>query len=336
MTLCTAWIRKVNKKEELFFATDSCLSSGERWKNGVKLFELPRKDCLICFAGNTQRTYPLILNLISSIKFDEYLSNPHTDICEVLDYLADLFTSICNSITDYGNQSFDNALGVESKNKSIADFSFLFGGWSWKNNSFQLWTLTYKFEVKAFLPNKIQDDRMIHVFIGDEIERATQLLETEISSSGKILGREFDMEPFKVLLKMIRDNQCDTIAGAIQLAKIDPPGQTEFYGVMWPSINGRKTFLGRDVSLDNNPSVKYIDPDTAVIVGDELPSIIESIEEDLFGVNKDFVVKCYPNGKIKDGLNKRELTCLKKIFQEVAYNEFVKELEKPQEEDIHE
>ena len=64
MTLCVAWIREVNNEKELIFATDSCLSGGERWHSGVKLFELPREDCLICFAGETKRTYPLILNLI--------------------------------------------------------------------------------------------------------------------------------------------------------------------------------------------------------------------------------------------------------------------------------
>ena len=332
MTLCVSWIRKIDKKEELIFATDSCLSQGERWKHGVKLFELPRKDCLICFAGNTQRTYPLILNLISSIKFDEHLSNPHTDISEILDYLTELFTTICNSITNYSPQKFEEALGFEEKNPSVADFSFIFGGWSWKSNCFQLWTLNYKFEVKAFLPNKIEEDRMTHVFIGDEVEKATELLENEITSSGKILGKEFDMEPFKVLLRMIRNNDYDSIDGAIQFAKIYPPGFTEYFGVMWPSIDGKKTFLGKDVSFENNPSVKYLDPDTGTIVGEELPINIQNINDQLFGVNIDFVKECYPDKRLKIGLSKRAKLNLKRIFQEIAYSEFIKETERVEEE----
>ena len=86
MTLCTAWIRQSNNTEELVFATDSTLTGGEKWDNGIKLFELPRKDCLLCFAGSTFRAYPLILNLVSSIKFNSYLSKPETDITEVLNY----------------------------------------------------------------------------------------------------------------------------------------------------------------------------------------------------------------------------------------------------------
>lgn len=53
MTLCVAWIRAKNSVEELIFATDSSLTGGEKWNQGIKLFELPRPDCLICFAGRT-------------------------------------------------------------------------------------------------------------------------------------------------------------------------------------------------------------------------------------------------------------------------------------------
>lgn len=77
MTLCAAWIRHTPiGDQELIFATDSCLSAGERWEAGVKLFELPRKDCFICFAGETSRAYPMILNLIHAIEASPALKNP--------------------------------------------------------------------------------------------------------------------------------------------------------------------------------------------------------------------------------------------------------------------
>jgi hypothetical protein len=47
MTLCVAWIRQAGDNEELVFATDSTLTGGEKWNRGIKLFELPRKDCLV-------------------------------------------------------------------------------------------------------------------------------------------------------------------------------------------------------------------------------------------------------------------------------------------------
>jgi hypothetical protein len=314
MTLCISWIRKVNKTEELIFATDSCLSGGERWHSGVKLFELPRKDCLICFAGETNRTYPLILNLISSIKFDEHLSSTNTDITEVLDYLTILFTSLCNSITGFAPQTFAEALG---------EFEFLFGGWSWKQGKFKLWKLKYKFETSAFVHDEVNDDEMFFEFIGDETDKAEELLQEEIKNNGKIFARNFDMEPFKVLLSMIREDQYTTIDGAIQIAKIHPPGTTEFYGVLWPSIDGKKTFLGKDVTYENNPAVNFIDPDTATIIGEELPEKLGNINEAVYGINTDFVKKCYPQGELKADLSKRENHLLKSIFNDIAYSRFL-------------
>ena len=314
MTLCVAWIRQVEDTEELVFATDSCLSMGERWESGVKLFELPRKDCLICFAGDTKRTYPLILNLISSIKFDEHLANPHTDISDVLEYLSNLFTSLCNSITEYGTQQFKDLLG---------EFQFMFGGWSWKANEFKVWQLQYSFETSAFIHTQVSNDKMFFSFIGDDLEKAEALLTQELHDNGKTFARYFDMEPFKVLLEMIRKKEHDSIRGAIQIAKIHPPGITEFFGVMWPSIKGKKTFLGKDVNFDNNPAVKFIDPDTCEIIGDDIPIKIEEPSEELYGINYGFVKDCYPDCKIKAGLTKREKHTLKTIFKEVAYTQFM-------------
>ncbi len=316
MTLCTAWIRQADGQEELIFATDSCLSGGERWNSGVKLFELPRKDCLICFAGETTRTYPLILNLISSIKFDEDLFSPHTDITDILEYLIDLFSNLCNSIKEFNPLSFEDALG---------DFEFMFGGWSWKENRFIVWKLKYNHEVKFFLHNRISEDNMFFTFIGDEINRAEELLTQEIANNGKILSRNFDMEPFRVLLQMIRNKEYDSIDGAIQLAKIHPPGATEFYGVYWPSIAGRKTFLGKDVSFENNPSVKFIDPDTCEIIGEELPQSITEPTEEEYGVNYEFIKDLYSADgyRLKNNITKKQKMILSRIFKEVAYKQFI-------------
>ena len=163
----------------------------------------------------------------ATAKFDDHLLSSHTDIAEVLDYLTRLFTSLCHSIADYGTQNFKSVLG---------DFQFLFGGWSWKDNEFKLWRLEYNHEAKAFMHDATNSDEMFHTFIGDELEKSQKLLVDEISKSGKTLSRRFDMEPFKVLIDMIRNESCSHIAGAVQIAKIHPPGATEFLGVYWPSI----------------------------------------------------------------------------------------------------
>ena len=66
------------------------------------------------------------------------------------------------------------------------------------------------------------------------------------------------------------------------LAKVHPPGATEFLGGDWQTIaNGRKTFLGKDVTIDNNPAVKFVAPDTAEIVENSLPENISNIAPDM-------------------------------------------------------
>jgi len=40
MTLCIAHIRQVNDTEELVFATDSCLTGGEKWKHGINFIAI--------------------------------------------------------------------------------------------------------------------------------------------------------------------------------------------------------------------------------------------------------------------------------------------------------
>ncbi|MCP4054590.1 MAG: hypothetical protein GY739_16320 [Mesoflavibacter sp.] len=315
MTLCAAWVREIDNEQELVFATDSCLSGGESWHSGVKLFELPRKDCLICFAGDTHRTYPLILNLISSIKFDAHLANPHTDIEDVLEYLTKLFTDLCKSITNYQPQTFEEALG---------DFQFLFGGWSWKNHGFKLWKLSYSHEFGEIKHDEEDSSNMVCTFIGDELDTANQSLDEELANRGRIRARTFDMEPFNVLVKMIREKKFSGIDGAVQLAKIHPPGATEFLGVYWPFMeNGKKTFLGKDVTVDNNPAVRFVDPDTADIVENSLPEYIKEIDDDTYGIHTEFLIKCYPNGKLKSNLTKRDKVNLKEIFEFVAYQQFL-------------
>ena len=255
------------------------------------------------------------MNLITSIKFDEHLTNTHTDITEVLDYLTRLFTNLCHDITDYGSQQFKTVLG---------DFQFLFGGWSWKANAFKLWRLEYNHEAKEFIHDETNLDDMPFTFIGDELEKADESLNKELIINYKVTSGRFDMEPFKVLVKMIRSSDYSSIDGAVQMARIHPPGSTEFLGVYWPSIGYKKTYLGKNVSTENSPTVKFVDPDTGELVDEGLPEQLEPIKEALFGENVEFLSQCYPEGYLKEGISKREKARIKEIVSRVAYTQFMK------------
>ena len=316
MTLCIAWIRQKGETEELVFATDSCLTGGEKWNTGIKLFELPRKDCLLCFAGSTFRAYPLILNLVTSIKFDQRLSSQQTDVKEVLDYLAELFSDLCANIKE----------GVGDIHELRAEAEFLFGGWSWKLQKFCIWKLYYSKDAGGFIYEDYHNQQLSRtcVFLGDEIESARELYRKEFDDEN--FDAPLDMEPLKVLAIMARDKKnYNSIEGALQVAKVYASGTSEFFGVMWPSIDGKPSFLGRELALSNKPPVKYIDPDTAEVIEVPLPIKISSIDEDEFGAEFEFVQSCVDDDfNIKESLEAHERHRLTLVLKDVAYKRFIK------------
>jgi len=316
MTLCIAWIRQKGETEELVFATDSCLTGGEKWNTGIKLFELPRKDCLLCFAGSTFRAYPLILNLVASIKFDQRLSSQQTDVKEVLDYLTELFSDLCADIKE----------GVGDIHELRAEAEFLFGGWSWKLQQFCIWKLFYSKDAGGFIFEDYHNQKLSRTcaFLGDEIESAKELYRKEFDDDN--FDAPLNMEPLRVLSVMARDRKnYHSIEGALQIAKVYTSGTSEFFGVMWPSIDGKPSFLGRELSLSNKPPVKYIDPDTAKVIEEPLPIRLSSITEDEFGTEIEYVQSCVDDDfNIKDDLDASERHRLTLILKDVAYKRFIK------------
>ena len=326
MTLCIAWIRQNGDEKELVMATDSRLTGGESWDSGVKLFELPRQDCLLCFAGGTARAYPLILNTISAIKFDHQLTNQHTDIHDVLEYLVELFTRLVGEIQDVAGELDDVR----------AEAEFLFGGWSWKAQEFGIWRLYYNRELEAFTHESInQDDARVFTFLGNDgdseetqrlVDTAQQLLEERLRDADKLLAGLLDMEPLQVLTEIARDpNNFRSVGGAIQLAKVYQSGASEFFGVMWPASSGQPTFLGRELSPHDMPPVRIFDPDTALLLEDLLPDTLTQIDPELYEDELDFVIDCYPDGHLDSNLSPTKQRRLKQVIQSAAYRKYCAE-----------
>lgn len=321
MTLCTAWIRKTGDNDELIFATDSCLSGGERWPTGIKLFELPRKDALICFAGSTDKAYPLILNLISALQYNKEFQDKAKDVSDLALFVSDLFTQLVYLIDDYGNQNV---------HELRAEANFLFGGWSWKLQQFVLFKIFYEPQEQKFVFVDCLAEKKSWqvVFIGDQLEDAKALYYREFE--GEKSENVLDMEPLKVLTIMSRDRaEFTSIMGALQIAKVYKSGHNEMFGVMWPSIKGKPHFLGKEYKLFEKPEVRYFDPDTLVIHEMALPEYLDVISETLFGDYVSFVEKCYPNGKLTNNLTKSERKLLLEVIKHSFYQSVVNDLKDP-------
>jgi len=332
MTLCVAWIKEANDSEELVFATDSTLTGGEKWNHGVKLFELPRRDCLLCFAGETYRAYPLILNLISNIKHSEKLHDPKLDLQEVLHGIADIFTELVNLI--FEKPSGDASIGSEAK--------FLFGGWSWRENCFRVWRLYYSSDAKGFVFNEeVAKNRLGKItFLGDPegviekgekniVDIANKKYKDALIKKDRFDGK-LDMEPLGVLVDMCRDNLVREVDGSLQIGKIYRSGTNEFFGMMWPSVKGKPTFLGKVYSKHNKPNVKYFDPDTCEIVEDEIPNSLVNIQDFNGSEDFEFLKDCYSqeDNFLKQTISEKERDKLISIFREHSYSSFLKDAEK--------
>ena len=322
MTLCVAWIRQANGTEELVFATDSTLTGGEKWDHGIKLFELPRKDCLLSFAGSTARAYPLILNLVSSITFDKHLDSPSTNIEEVLKHIAELFTDLIRRIV--------KEIVSEDIHELRSGARFVFGGWDWQRGLFRVWELFYSKEVEGFLFKEITDDdtkTRFYTFVGDaqqdDFSEQTKKRFQKLLIDEDKLDSKLDMEPLKLLREIALDASIREVGGSLQIAKVYKSSRTEFFGITWPSSDSPPYFQGRKYNQVTKPPVRYLNPETFEIMDMDLPGKINLDDEGIFGLHIDFVRECYPDGEVSNTISERDRHRIKSILKEVAYTQFL-------------
>ncbi len=319
MTLCAAWIRHLlTGDRELVFATDSCLSAGERWEAGVKLFELPRKDCFICFAGDTSRAYPMILNLIHSIEASPALKNPQTDLLDIMRHAEGLFTDLAQAIDLTGHSSPDYKT-------ARSEAQFIFGGWRWQTSEFYVWRLAYdSTPVKeCFVAERcFLDDSEPVCFIGD-IQRSDLI--QEIYQEVGVADIKLNMQPLQLLIRKIRDISPGTsgISGAPQIGKVYRSGNSKLFGVMWQSSEGKPYFQSRPVLGIQNMVHHYFDPDTCELINDcpgKRPNISDLLNED----EQLFINLCYDaEENLKLDLNEFQNGKLQEILRQVAYKKFL-------------
>jgi len=322
MTLCTAWIRQANDTEELVFATDSELSGGgEKWDKGVKLFELPNKDALLCFTGATARAYPLILNLISSITYEDLFYKKIYSLTDLKTHVLELFSTLIKTISDF----------VEDKHKLRGEARFLFGGWDWEKGQFRIWMILYDPQKEKFEANELTEDHErtnFYVFIGEahdiNVEDWANEEFTKLLIKEQKLHMKLDMEPLKILRAAALDRSIQNIGGSLQIAKVYKSNKTEFLGIHWPSIEGKPCFQGREYNEINKPMVRYYDPDTFEIIESDLPTRLTNITEDTYQDNFEFVQDCFDeDGYLKEDLPEKTKHELRLIFKDVAYRQFL-------------
>lgn len=282
MTLTMAWIRDVGDYEELVFCSDSRLRFGCAWDSCQKVFPLPRGDCAIAFAGDTQFAYPFIHTAINAVSLHRGSSRRQVDLFTAKSFLLNAINAMLSEIRDLpiGQDQFDEP-----------NLRMVFGGYCWKKKKFAIWKFEFNPGEREFRVRKIRawkdfGKKRTLLVLGDPnaspsaLKRAARTGETPVTieedvealakrelikmleTRGKKDSTGLDMEPFEILRDIIKANMSPHVGGAPQLVKVYQHLNAQAFGVRWPGSGGRVAVLGRLLPHGEKMHVPILNPTT--------------------------------------------------------------------------
>jgi hypothetical protein len=249
MTIALAWQgTRPDGREYLYMASDSRVRGGRTLDTCPKILPLPRSDCAICFAGDTNNTYPLMLQLWNAVAAHQPARERSLDIVTLKAHLLRVFTDLINSVKD-------SAYEFEPR-----DAQFIFGGYSWRNRSFRLWTVYYAIDRHEFAAREARGfHSLLHcaTLIGDR----ARLFRSELVRALNARGEQrmpVNLEPLTVLANVLRQaGEDDTIGGPPQFLRIAAHMNTRPFVVRWKDAD---TLFGRKLFHYENVDYWTIDP----------------------------------------------------------------------------
>lgn len=255
MTLAIAWVgKRSDGREDLYFASDSRTRGGMVLDATPKIITPSRGDCAICFAGDTAATFPLMLHVSEAIAAHGPAQDRNLDLKELKGHLLKVCTDIMATVVDRPVPLIPS------------DVQFIFGGYSWREKDFCIWTFYYETKTKKFnaRPSVAFHRRLDRAaFIGDWASRYRGELVRCLNLEPE--GRPINREPLKFLAAQIRGAAAhDTIGGAPQVVRVGPHMKTRSFCVKW--VDGERPFLfGRQLFDYENCDYWVIDPETGRI-----------------------------------------------------------------------
>ena len=255
MTVAMAWVAtRPNGREDLFFASDSRTRGGCVFDLCPKILTLPRSDCAICFAGDLDWSFPLMLQISNAIAAHQPSRERNLDIGKLKSHLLRLSSDIVASVDD---------ISVPFGHSTA---QFIFGGYSWQSQAFRVWTFSYRPEQREFCARESHGfaPRLAKVaFIGDWARRLRSALAKELLKERE--GKLVQYEPLFVLSRMLKGTSLgDSIGGAPQVVRIGPHMNTRPLCVLW-GPDRRRMLLGRPLLDYENCDYWSIDPESGEI-----------------------------------------------------------------------
>ncbi|WP_288985509.1 hypothetical protein [uncultured Pseudoalteromonas sp.] len=269
MTLVAAWVRHFKDTKELYVASDSRLSGGRAWDIGTKVLDLGRGDAVIAFAGATANAYPLMLQLQNAVKMHPKTKSRAYELTFLKGHVLRIFNAMWQSITD---------LPVGQAIPDPAEVKFILAGYSWKCQSFRIWTVYFHEQSNSFRFREASKHikkgggNKYFSFIGDDANLANEATYKLLESRNRIESEGMIMEPFEILIDFIRDETKPYIGGSPQIYKIYSHLNTLPYNIYWPNREANTlAFGGRQLLPYERNEFLAMDPDTFKIGQPEWP-----------------------------------------------------------------
>lgn len=283
LTIAIAWVRRITDCEELVFTTDSRLSgTAFDFDACPKVLPLPRSDCAIAFAGETDHAYPMMHQVAAAFDAHAPLRRRSMDLPATKTHALKVIDAMGAAI-----RPSPLIHGVPNAQPSPAA-EFLFGGYSWVRKEFLLWTIRYSSREKRHLAlpapwigidtstgrvslkkRRARDFRPIGqvAIAGDQAPTARDNLADLIRTKNAVsLLDKLDFEPFEVVRDMLRDEtKAHTIGGPPQVLKVYQYSDCVPLGVWWPDrIAGNPHLQGRKCFGYERTERFFLDPDIPI------------------------------------------------------------------------
>lgn len=267
MTVAVGWIRKVRNCEELVFISDSRLCGGHRWDECPKIMSMPREDCIMCFAGNTNYAYPMMTQIYYSMNELNKIRTRAMDISDLNGYVLKHINHLGQSVYNMADP------------KDQTENEFLFGGYSWIKKEFRIWRYYYVQSENSYRkdgqPHRIFSNVPGNiVVIGDQREAYKEELRRILTERYGVQCKDYkgnglDMEPFEALCNLLRKTKPDdTIGGAPQMIKVYQYQNSRPVGIYWPEKTqdpfANRTLLGRRMFDFEDTELWFMDPKTFI------------------------------------------------------------------------
>ncbi len=226
MTLCVGWIRKFKKSEEICLAADSCFSGGQRFMAAPKVFPLPRKDCAIACAGDTNYSMPIVAHIVHAIEINRPLIDRAYD-----------FLDVVHLVEDVTNRCLYEEKEVQTNEEEGPGFTMILAGYSFQENESRLFIISYNKQLKKMKANKahtIMGTQLAVIGDYDLIPQVRRKIHLTFERDGIKKEDAFGYQPLEIIQEYIDNTEITTVGGHLQMLKVYPFAQVLPIGFFYP------------------------------------------------------------------------------------------------------